>query len=61
MSKQNFQINDQVRHEDGTLGRIVAINNGLIEWKSLSTWRLSHPFKLVKVEHKIFRWRKDKT
>ena len=58
-----LQIGSTVRHDDNTVGHVVAIHEGdagnrIIEWKHCFEFRASHESALTVIDpERAFRWR----
>lgn len=59
-----MQVKSQIRHQDGTLGTVTFIHDGvigerLIEWKSCGQYRVSNESFLKVTEPQSYRWRNN--
>ena len=53
-----FAVGQAVRHVDGTLGTVTAIQPfGIVEWKSCGKYRMSGEAALKDASGESYRWR----
>jgi len=61
--ENQIQVGSTIRHDDNTIGHVVAIHEGnignrIIEWRHCFQYRFSHECALTVIDsQRAFRWR----